>query len=84
MDHFLRTLPHRPPLNWFTFRPPLFCPLLPPRRPLRVGSTSVLSDEDGLKVGGSEVVYAPFGEIREGDLSDLTDFASLHFGPPQV
>jgi len=34
----------------------------------------VLSDEDGLKVDGSEVVYAPFGEIREGDLSDLTDF----------
>jgi len=48
--------------------------LLPPRRPLRVGSTSVLSDEDGLKVDGSEVVYAPFGEIRAGDLSDLTDF----------
>jgi len=39
-----------------------------------LGSTSVLSDEDGLKVTDSEVVYAPFGEIREGDLSDLTDF----------
>jgi len=39
-----------------------------------LGSTSVLSDEDGLKVADSEVVYAPFGEIREGDLSELTDF----------
>src|SRR3972149_2497709 len=39
-----------------------------------LGSTSVLSGEDGLKVADSEVVYAPFGEIREGDLSDLTDF----------
>jgi len=39
-----------------------------------LGSTSVLSDEDGLKVDDSEVVYAPFGEIREGNQSALTDF----------
>jgi hypothetical protein len=30
-----------------------------------LGSTSVLSDADGLRVEGSEVVYAPFGSIGE-------------------
>jgi RHS repeat-associated protein len=39
-----------------------------------LGSTSVLSDSNGVKVQGSEVVYAPFGEIREGAQSQFTDF----------
>jgi RHS repeat-associated protein len=39
-----------------------------------LGSTSVLSDANGLRVEGSDVVYAPFGEIRIGEPSDLTDF----------
>lgn len=39
-----------------------------------LGSTTVLSDAGGQKVEGSEVVYAPFGEVREGELSELTDF----------
>jgi RHS repeat-associated protein len=34
----------------------------------------VLSDADGLRVEGSEVVYAPFGEVRIGEQSELTDF----------
>jgi RHS repeat-associated protein len=34
----------------------------------------VLSDADGLRVEGSEVVYAPFGEVRIGEQTDLTDF----------
>jgi hypothetical protein len=43
-----------------------------------LGSTSVLSDADGLRVEGSEVVYAPFGEIRIGEQTDLTDFKQPH------
>jgi hypothetical protein len=39
-----------------------------------LGSTSVISDSNGDKVSGSTVVYAPFGEIRYGEQSDLTDF----------
>jgi RHS repeat-associated protein len=39
-----------------------------------LGSTSVLSDANGLRVEGSDVVYAPFGEIRIGEQSELTDF----------
>jgi RHS repeat-associated protein len=39
-----------------------------------LGSTSVLSDADGLRVEGSEVVYAPFGEVRIGEQTELTDF----------
>ncbi len=34
----------------------------------------MLSDASGQKVTGSEVVYAPFGEVRAGELSALTDF----------
>ena len=30
-----------------------------------LGSTTVLSDSSGVKVTDSEVVYAPFGEIRD-------------------
>ena len=33
-----------------------------------LGSTSVISDSSGVKVNGSEVVYAPFGEVRVGAL----------------
>jgi hypothetical protein len=36
-----------------------------------LGSTSVLSDADGLRVEGSEVVYAPFGEVRLGEQTEL-------------
>jgi len=40
-----------------------------------LGSTSVLSDASGDKVANSDVVYAPFGEIRgDNQLSELTDF----------
>jgi len=39
-----------------------------------LGSTSVLSDSTGAKVAGSDVVYAPFGEVRTGTESDLSDF----------
>jgi RHS repeat-associated protein len=39
-----------------------------------LNSTSVLSDSTGQKVNGSDVVYAPFGEVRTGSQSDLTDF----------
>jgi len=39
-----------------------------------LGSTSVLSDSTGAKVTGSDVVYAPFGEVRSGTESALTDF----------
>jgi len=39
-----------------------------------LGSTSVLSDSTGAKVTGSDVVYAPFGVIRAGSESNLTDF----------
>jgi RHS repeat-associated protein len=39
-----------------------------------LGSTSVLSDAIGMKVAGSDVVYAPFGEARSGEQSALTDF----------
>jgi RHS repeat-associated protein len=39
-----------------------------------LGSTSVISDANGDKVAGSTTVYAPFGEIRYGEQSDLTDF----------
>ena len=39
-----------------------------------LGSTSVISDSTGAKVADSDVLYAPFGEIRTGELSDLTDF----------
>jgi RHS repeat-associated protein len=39
-----------------------------------LGSTSVISDENGDLVTGSTTVYAPFGEIRYGEQSDLTDF----------
>jgi len=38
-----------------------------------LGSTSVLSDSSGAKVTNSEVVYAPFGEVRVGSLPTLTD-----------
>jgi RHS repeat-associated protein len=38
-----------------------------------LGSTSVLSDSTGAKVVGSDVVYAPFGEVRTGELPELTD-----------
>ncbi len=31
-----------------------------------LGSTSVLSDATGDRVAGSDVLYAPFGEIRDG------------------
>jgi len=54
-----------------------------------LGSTSVLSDSSGAKVSGSEVVYAPFGEVRVGALPTLTDlgFTGQHFdrstGPNQ-
>jgi RHS repeat-associated protein len=40
-----------------------------------LGSVSVLSDANGMKVAGSDVVYAPFGEVRTGNQSDLTDFS---------
>jgi len=39
-----------------------------------LGSTSVLSDATGAKVTGSDVVYAPFGAVRSGTESTLTDF----------
>ena len=39
-----------------------------------LGSTSVLSDATGAKVTGSDVVYAPFGVVRSGAESALTDF----------
>src|SRR5574341_1352302 len=39
-----------------------------------LGSTSVLSNASGQKVANSEVVFAPFGEIRTGSLPSLTDF----------
>jgi len=39
-----------------------------------LGSTSVLSDSTGAKVTGSDVVYAPFGVVRSGTESALTDF----------
>jgi RHS repeat-associated protein len=39
-----------------------------------LNSTSVLSDSTGAKLAGSEVVFAPFGEVRAGAQSDLTDF----------
>jgi RHS repeat-associated protein len=39
-----------------------------------LGSTSVLSDSSGNRVEGSDVVYAPFGEVRIGEQSELTDF----------
>lgn len=39
-----------------------------------LGSTSVVSDSTGSKLAGSEVVFAPFGEVRAGAQSDLTDF----------
>jgi RHS repeat-associated protein len=39
-----------------------------------LGSTSVLSDSTGAKVENSDMLYAPFGEVRTGELSDLTDF----------
>src|SRR5574341_1968295 len=38
-----------------------------------LGSTSVISDSSGLKIPGSDVKYAPFGEMRSGELSALTD-----------
>jgi RHS repeat-associated protein len=34
----------------------------------------MMPDSTGAKVEGSDVVYTPFGEIRTGELSDLTDF----------
>jgi hypothetical protein len=37
-------------------------------------STSVLSDASGEKVAGSDVLHAPFGEIRDGTLSEPTGF----------
>jgi RHS repeat-associated protein len=39
-----------------------------------LGSTSVVSDSTGAKLAGSEVVFAPFGEVRAGSQSTLTDF----------
>ncbi len=39
-----------------------------------LGSVSALSDANGMKVAGSDVVYAPFGEVRAGSQSELTDF----------
>jgi hypothetical protein len=42
-----------------------------------LGSTSVLSDADGLRVEGSEVVYAPFGEVRIGEQTEVTDFGCM-------
>src|SRR5574341_398578 len=39
-----------------------------------LGSTSVISDANGLKIPGSDVQYAPFGEMRSGELSTLTGF----------
>jgi hypothetical protein len=39
-----------------------------------LGSTSVVSDATGAKLAGSEVVFAPFGELCAGSQSTLTDF----------
>src|SRR5574341_152032 len=38
-----------------------------------LGSTSVISDANGLKIPGSDVQYAPFGKMRSGELPALTD-----------
>ena len=40
----------------------------------QLGSTSMISDAIGTKVANSDVVYAPFGEVRSGQQSTLTDF----------
>jgi len=39
-----------------------------------LNSSAVISDSSGNKVANSDVVYAPFGEIRSGTLPTLTDF----------
>jgi RHS repeat-associated protein len=43
-----------------------------------MGSTSVISDSTGTKVAGSDVVFAPYGDIRtpsdQNTLTTLTDF----------
>jgi RHS repeat-associated protein len=38
-----------------------------------LGSMAVLSDANGIKVEGGEIVFAPFGEVRLGEWTDLTD-----------
>jgi len=39
-----------------------------------LNSGAVISDSTGAKVANSDVVYAPFGEIRSGALPTITDF----------
>jgi len=39
-----------------------------------LNSSAVISDSSGNKVANSDVVYAPFGEIRSGALLTITDF----------
>jgi RHS repeat-associated protein len=39
-----------------------------------LGSTSLITTDDGIEQEDSRVLYAPFGEIRSGALSSLTDF----------